>query len=136
MLYPDLANGRGVNMPGYAKIQGCCAQAKKDDYEWVWIDSCCIDKTSSAELSEAMNSMYQWYKNARVCYAFLSDVDASFGDGPRYLESSAWFARGWTLQELLAPEDVVLFDMAWTDICTKRSLRELIAQATGIRVER
>ena len=59
---------------GYRKILQTCKQAKKDRYKWLWADTCCIDKRSSAELSEAINSMYQWYKNSRICYAYLHDV--------------------------------------------------------------
>ena len=62
---------------GYKKLVDTCKQAKLDGYEWVWVDTCCIDKRSSAELSEAINSMYRWYRNARVCYAYLHDVDGS-----------------------------------------------------------
>ena len=98
VLFQDLQEGRGPFMPGYAKIGGCCTQARKDGWEYAWIDSCCIDKTSSAELSEAINSMYQWYTDAQVCYAFLSDVDAGKQDIPGDLKRSAWFTRGWTLQ--------------------------------------
>jgi hypothetical protein len=57
----DIQDGRIVGKEGWAKIQGCCWQGFKDGLEWVWIDSCCIDKTSSAELSEAINSMFSWY---------------------------------------------------------------------------
>ena len=59
---------------GYAKIAGCCARAIEDGYEYVWVDTCCIDKTSSTELSEAINSMYRWYQEAHICYAYMSDV--------------------------------------------------------------
>ena len=59
---------------GYRKIFDCCKQAKRDGYEWLCVDTCCIDKRSSAELSEAINSMYRWYENLRVCYAYLHDV--------------------------------------------------------------
>ncbi|KAK3314388.1 heterokaryon incompatibility protein-domain-containing protein [Apodospora peruviana] len=59
---------------GYAKIAGCCARAAEDGYDYVWVDTCCIDKTSSAELSEAINSMYRWYQEAHICYAYMSDV--------------------------------------------------------------
>jgi hypothetical protein len=116
---------------GYAKIERCCAQARRDNWEWAWIDSCCIDKTSSAELSEAINSMYQWYKDAQVCYAYLGDVNAQC-DIPGELKKSAWFTRGWTLQELLAPEIVVFLDKSWIDIGTKGSLWEHISRITSI----
>ncbi|KAK3988923.1 heterokaryon incompatibility protein-domain-containing protein [Cladorrhinum sp. PSN332] len=59
---------------GYDKIAGCCARAVEDGYEYVWVDTCCIDKTSSAELSEAINSMYRWYQEAHICYAYMADV--------------------------------------------------------------
>ena len=58
----------------YSKIVGCCAEGELQGFKYVWIDTCCIDKTSSSELSEAINSMYQWYSQARVCYVYLSDV--------------------------------------------------------------
>lgn len=135
VLFQDLQDGRGPNMPGYSKIQGCCTQARKDGWQYVWIDTCCIDKSSSAELSEAINSMYKWYKYAKVCYAFLSDVEHSKGVLDE-LKRSAWFTRGWTLQELLAPEVVVFFDKNWTDIGTKRSLRDAIVDIPGIRSNR
>jgi hypothetical protein len=92
--FQHLESKRAHELPGFAKIAGCCAQARADGWHYVWIDSCCIDKTSSAELSEAINSMYQWYKSAQVCYAFLSDVD-SRENVPKELKKSAWFTRGW-----------------------------------------
>ena len=89
---------------GWNKIYGCCKEAKALGFSYVWIDTCCINKDSSSELSEAINSMYAWYKNASVCIAYLSDVsfENMVGDFPK----SEWFTRGWTLQELLAPYDV------------------------------
>jgi hypothetical protein len=56
------------------KIAMCCQKALSHGYVYVWIDTCCIDKSSSAELSEAINSMYQWYEMAGVCYAYLDDA--------------------------------------------------------------
>ncbi|KAG7286563.1 hypothetical protein NEMBOFW57_008874 [Staphylotrichum longicolle] len=50
---------------GWAKVVGCCRQALMDHLDWAWLDTCCIDKTSSAELSEAINSMYGWYENSQ-----------------------------------------------------------------------
>jgi hypothetical protein len=81
---------------GYVKIQRFCGLAAKDGYEWAWVDTCCIDKSSSAELQEAINSMYRWYRDADLCYVYLSDVK-SVED----LGKSAWFTRGWTLQEMI-----------------------------------
>ncbi|KAF3054854.1 Vegetative incompatibility protein HET-E-1 [Daldinia childiae] len=71
----DLQAGRGPSKQGYEKIVLTCKQAKQHGCKWAWVDTCCIDKTSSAELSEAINSMYQWYEECAVCYAYLIDVD-------------------------------------------------------------
>jgi len=93
-------------------------------------DTCCINKSSSAELSEAINSMFAWYRRAKVCYAYLSDIEAR-----EDLGKSQWFKRGWTLQELLAPVHVVFYGgAAWTFLGTKASLKEEIWTATGIPV--
>ncbi|KUJ13974.1 uncharacterized protein LY89DRAFT_736976 [Mollisia scopiformis] len=94
VLFQDLQEGRGPKMSGYAKIEGCCAQARKNGWVYAWIDTCCIDKSSSAELSEAIYSMYRWYSDAQECYAYLSDVDATHDQIPGQLRKSAWFTRG------------------------------------------
>lgn len=89
--------------------------------------SCCIDKTSTAELSEAINSMFRWYGKAAVCYAYLSDVkDAT------QLAESRWFTRGWTLQELVAPRTVWFFNSSWRYFGSKRDLRREIQEITSI----
>lgn len=75
----DLQAGKGPSKQGYEKIDLTCKQAKHDNLEWAWVDTCCIDKTSSAELSEAINSMYRWYKGSTICYAYLTDVDDEVG---------------------------------------------------------
>jgi hypothetical protein len=83
---------------------------------WIWIDSCCIDKRSTAELSEAINSMYVWYQRAQLCFAYLADVlehDSAKQSEKGPFEKSSWFSRGWTLQELLAPEYVIFCDASW-----------------------
>ena len=121
---------------GYSKIKSCCKLAASERWKFVWIDTCCIDKSSSAELSEAINSMFRWYQRAGVCYAYLSDVDV---EGEPHSSSSSirgsrWFTRGWTLQELLAPAEVIFYDKNWTEIGTRRSLREEISFETGIQV--
>ncbi|KAM7198492.1 Heterokaryon incompatibility protein (HET) domain containing protein [Rhypophila sp. PSN 637] len=132
--------------PKDSKIDGCCARALQDGYEYVWIDTICIDKSSSAELSEAINSMFDWYYNSSVCYAYLSDVGP--GEDPldpgSSFHRSRWFTRGWTLQELLAPAAVLFFDSGWNYIGRKQLgpdgsghtssyiLMELVANITKI----
>lgn len=126
----DIKNDERIS----AKIRSCCAFARTMGYRYLWIDSCCIDKTSSAELSEAINSMYEWYACAAVCFAFLEDV----GDDqdPAAKESdfrrSRWFRRGWTLQELIAPQDVLFLSMNWHMLGTKEDLADAIEEITGV----
>lgn len=100
---------------GSSKIRNACAQAVKDGWEYIWVDTCCINKESSAELSEAINSMYKWYEASEVCYAYLSDVSPS----AKKLKESRWFTRGWTLQELLAPTLVKFYDQDWHYVASK-----------------
>ncbi|KAI1411555.1 HET-domain-containing protein [Hypoxylon sp. FL1857] len=116
---------------GYAKVRSCCLQAAQDGYEWVWIDTCCIDKSSSTELSEAINSMYRWYAGSDVCYAYLSDTTSS-AYFERSFSNSKWFSRGWTLQELIAPRRVEFYNANWIELGTKSSLRERISKITNI----
>lgn len=59
----------------------------------VGIDSCCIDKSSSAELTEAINSMFKWYREAGLCIVYLSDYDGR--DPEATLGKCRWFTRGW-----------------------------------------
>ncbi|KAM0426290.1 hypothetical protein ACHAPT_008330 [Fusarium lateritium] len=108
--------------PRLAKTVRCCSQALLDSLTYVWVDTFCIDKASSAELSEAINSMYKWYSDSRVCYVYLSDVHPEDDDdgGPgRAFRESRWFTRGWTLQELLAPSLIEFFDSSWRSIGLK-----------------
>ncbi|KIM53476.1 hypothetical protein SCLCIDRAFT_138925, partial [Scleroderma citrinum Foug A] len=124
---------------GYQKIVQSCEQARKDGYEWLWVDTCCIDKRSSTELSEDINSMYRWYENARVCYAYLHDVPGSSvptaGDEKRYPHFRGWpewFSCGWTLQELIAPSNLQFFNKDWQSIGDKRTLAPTLRYITGI----
>lgn len=141
--FADIQNNKSLQkMSGFSKIRGCCAQASSDGWQYVWIDSCCIDKSSSAELSEAINSMFLWYSKAQACYAYLSDVsEIEIRDelSTTLVEStfhkSKWFTRGWTLQELLAPEFVTFFTREWKEIGTKLSLHAALSSITGIRSE-
>ncbi len=122
------------------KIRRCCALAEAHGYKWVWIDTCCIDKMSSAELSEAINSMYKWYAGAAVCYAYLHDVPSCQNvdrDGvAREFRKSRWFTRGWTLQELIAPRCVIFLAQDWTAFGTKASWSALLEEITGVDADR
>src|SRR5271155_2971591 len=103
--FQDMQTGSAGKKAGYTKIKFSSAQALDDGLDYFWVDTCCIDKSSSAELSEAINSMYRWYQNAQICYAYLADVivaEKPRGRGSAF-ERSRWFTRGWTLQELIAP---------------------------------
>lgn len=115
---------------GYGKIIGACAQAQHDGLRYAWVDTCCIDKSSSAELSEAINSMYAWYKSSIVCYAFLEDVSKSKLKSK--FRRSRWFTRGWTLQELIAPQSLVFYDQEWVEIGDRSSHAVEISNITGI----
>ena len=132
--FSDIGHRRAAKKPGYEKIQYLCSQAANDGLSWAWCDTCCIDKSSSAELSESINSMFQWYRNADVCYAYLSDVtvDANFGVTMDRLQNSRWLRRGWTLQELLAPERVNFYDREWNLVGEKTNLSALLRDVTGI----
>ena len=135
--YRDVLNGRlhsSATRP--PKVNGCCVNAKKDGYQYVWIDTCCIDKTNSVELQEAINSMFQWYRNAAICYAYLSDVmfwdSGASSDARSIFSSSRWFKRGWTLQELLAPLNLRFYTVGWACMGTKGELCDLVETVTGI----
>lgn len=124
--------------PGYAKLFGFCTIARNYGYKYVWIDTCCINKASSAELSEAINSMYLWYKKSAVCFVYLrdvSDTERPSSDPKSAFARAEWFTRGWTLQELLAPHDLVFFAQNWTAIGTKLSEASIIAKITRISIE-
>ncbi|KAL9607472.1 MAG: hypothetical protein Q9167_007619 [Letrouitia subvulpina] len=132
--FEQVQNGNCTHLAGYKKIKAACALASKDGWRWMWIDTCCIDKKSSAELSEAINSMYHWYREAVVCYAYLEDVSLYIPLSTKF-RKSRWFTRGWTLQELLAPRLVIFHDRDWIPIGSKSSLQAEVSAATGIRID-
>ncbi|ROW05456.1 hypothetical protein VSDG_00608 [Cytospora chrysosperma] len=126
---------RKARKPGFAKVLATCKQARRDGLSHVWVDTVCIDKTSSAELSEAINSMFAWYERAKICYVYLADVPSNPPTGVDLLElmaTSRWFTRGWTLQELIAPDHVVFYSQSWAYIGTKKALASFISNVTGI----
>ena len=135
VLFEDLQDiSRALLKPGFTKIEACCKQALREGLQFVWIDTCCIDKSSSAELSEAINSMYRWYKLARVCFAYLRDV-VHPGDNELEIGHSRWFQRAWTLQELLAPRYMSFYSTGWRFFGTRETLKRVISEVTGIGEE-
>jgi hypothetical protein len=115
------------HLKGYQKVVAFCEQTRRHDFQYVWVDTCCIDKKSSAELGEAINSMYMWYKKATVCFVYLYDVE-----GRDDIGRSTWFARGWTLQELIAPTKLHFYDRHWSLIASKHDLSAELEAITGI----
>ncbi|KAI1012961.1 hypothetical protein LB503_001369 [Fusarium chuoi] len=122
---------------GYLKILKACKEALKHKLDWLWVNTNCIDKSSSAELSEAINSMFAYYRNSRFCFAYLADVTASSESRRNsQIKNSRWFTRGWTLQELLAPRRLIFYDADWREIGWKNeSMSSLIATITSIDTE-
>jgi hypothetical protein len=140
--YHDLNGGFGTNKAGYAKIEFCGKQAIKDGLRYFWVDTCCINKADNTELSESINSMFRWYLNAAKCYVYLSDVSSSNPHSdqfPQEWESafrrSRWFTRGWTLQELIAPNSVEFFSKECKRLGDKKSLEQQIYEITSVPTE-
>ncbi|KAI1473462.1 HET-domain-containing protein [Daldinia eschscholtzii] len=121
---------------GIRKIGSFCRQAREDDINWAWVDTCCIDKTSSQELSEAINSMFAWYHNSSVCYVYLHDYHRNDFDAPS-LRMCEWFFRGWTLQELIAPRRVEFYNSQWQRFGAKSesNMCAIVSSITGIDSE-
>ena len=137
---PDFADDPktvvGKAKAGFVKIKGCVELAASKGIPFVWIDTCCIDKTSSADLTESINSMYRWYANSNVCFAYLVDVQSTYGVDEllRAWQNSRWFSRGWTLQELIAPSDVEFYCNSWDSIGSRGSWARMLSDLTGIPV--
>lgn len=145
VTFKDLLDGTGKDKTGFDKIHFCAKQARIDGLQHIWVDTCCIDKSNSVELQEAIISMYRWYENSRKCYAYLSDIttngplrNASDGSLDPTLElafrASRWFTRGWTLQELIAPSSVEFFSREGHQIGDKNTLEQMIHEITGIAI--
>ncbi len=139
VLFADMKSDSAENRAGYHKVRYACTLAKAAGLDYIWIDTCYIDKDSSAELSEAINSMYSWYQKAKICYAYLADVSVSsntdIGTLKSAIETSRWIKRGWTLQELIGPSKLIFYSCEWIEIGTKSSLRNVLAEVTGIDVK-
>ncbi|KAH8906637.1 HET-domain-containing protein [Coniochaeta sp. PMI_546] len=118
VLFRDMADGIGKNKASYAKIRFCGDQAWRDSLKFFWVDIYCIDKSDSAELQHALNSMFHWYRSAVKYYVYLAD--------------SRWFSRGWTLQELIATTTVEFFSKEGERPGNKESLEQEIHDITRI----
>ncbi|KAH8660954.1 hypothetical protein BGZ60DRAFT_530945 [Tricladium varicosporioides] len=141
VTFKDMVEGNGTSKTGFDKIRFCGEQARRDGLQYFWVDTCCIDKSNSTELTEAINSMFCWYRNAARCYVYLSDVSISACNtndksNPLYwqlmFQKSRWFTRGWTLQELIAPTSVEFFSKEGGLFGNKTSLEGYICEITGI----
>jgi hypothetical protein len=143
--FADVRDGQNTSTTGYQKVKDFADYVKThvQGVDWLWIDTCCINKESAAELSRAINLMFEWYRDADICLAYLRDVPEAQDDS---FERSEWFERGWTLQELLAPRTVVFLTRTWEVIGNKgdmgsgranvgQSLEEAIARITKIPLE-
>lgn len=154
--YKDISKNKNRASEGLKKVEGFCKfvrdendrktdQGRSDEVcLWIWLDTVCINKDSETDVSESINSMFRWYRRADVCYAYLVDVrPLTIGREAVMLDfrHSKWFTRGWTLQELIAPRQVVFLTSAWEIIGVKgrsaakgksEDLGALIADITGI----
>lgn len=141
VVFEEFATAPHGTSQGHIKIANACRQAKDDGIGYCWVDTCCIAKSSSAELSEAINSMFNWYKNAKVCYAFLSDVKTESNDDiiknrvAELLAKSRWFTRGWCLQELIAPKHVLFYDGHWRFLGSKSSMGKIVSDISGVDLD-
>ncbi|PVH97808.1 HET-domain-containing protein, partial [Periconia macrospinosa] len=143
VTFKDLEDGVGKSKAGYSKIQFCGKQAARDGLRYIWVDTCCINKSSSAELQEAINSMFSWYHKAAKCYVYLADISISSFVGTNQSQQtwnlafrhSRWFTRGWTLQELLAPTSVEFFSTEGKRLGDRISLIQEIHDTTRISIQ-
>jgi hypothetical protein len=141
VTFLDLKNGCGRTKTGYTKIKFCGDRAQEDGLQYFWVDTCCVDKANSTELSEAITSMFRWYRDSMRCYVYLSDVSAYMKNNWQIdqswrlaFESSRWFTRGWTLQELIAPKVVEFFSRDGERLGCKTSLALQIHAITQIPI--
>ncbi|CAD6441400.1 6ba9a8d4-dbe1-4fdd-98f0-a61d64fc5e7e-CDS [Sclerotinia trifoliorum] len=138
VTFQDIIKSKGKDKTSYRKLKFCGEQAERDGLRYFWVDTCCIDKSSSAEITESINSMFRWYENAAKCYVYLSDVTTNNYDQTNFSSwqpafcKSRWFTRGWILQELLAPRSVEFFCSNGKLLGDKESLQQQLHEITGI----
>lgn len=133
-IFPGgLGKQRNTKTAGLAKLMQLCETARALGYKLVWSDTCCIDKSNMAELSEAIHAMFKWYAHAHLCIVHLA-ASSSLAD----FEREPWFKRGWTLQELLAPRRIKFYDETWRQFTTLANdkddpaLMSALSTVTGI----
>ena len=143
VTYRDLVDETGKGKAGFWKISFCAEQARRDGLQYIWVDTCCIDRSNNVELSEEMGSLFHRYRDASRCYVLLSDVSISGGQknsGQSEIQwesdfrAARWFTRGWTLLDLLAPASVEFFSREGRRLGDKRSLEPQIHEITGIAI--
>lgn len=135
VTYQDFANvDLRTTLNGWSKLEGACRMSRESGFDYLWMDTCCIDKQNTAELAESINSMFQWYNDADLCLVYISDYDAVSTDS-KALSESRWFERGWTLQELIAPKIVSFHDREWRLFGTRSSMLAELSAITNIGAE-
>ncbi|KAI1385003.1 HET-domain-containing protein [Hypoxylon trugodes] len=143
VLFHELQGGRAAveHRAGWTKTTSFCATALECGFAYAWMDTCCIDKRNSADLSEAINSMNKYYYDAAVCFIHLEDVQVvaqSMGTLATREQliagvcASRWLTRGWTLQELVTPCQRRFFAADWSEIDGGVDLLDAIAKSTEI----
>jgi hypothetical protein len=142
VTYQDVQDSTRTDSAGYLKIKALTDYVVRHfpSIKWFWIDTCCINKQDRDELQRSLISMFDWYREAEVCLAWLQDVESEA------FAQSVWWTRGWTLQELLAPRTVIFLSQTWQLIGNKGvadsehkyvaeagpNLEQVIADRTGI----
>ena len=132
--FNELEEGRGITQKrGFHKVWKACERARNEDppLRYCWVDTCCIDRLNLGETDRSINSMYAWYRNSAICYVYLHDLQDG-GDLESQLPECKYFTRGWTLQELVAPQRMMFFDAKWKPRGTKIELRGLLSRITNI----
>lgn len=106
--FQEMRRGVPRETPAFKKILESCEKARSLGHEWIWVDTCCINKESQTELVESINSMFQWYLEAAVCLGYLADVEKGGAEGVNVKkqpgvfrkrradkwQASEWFSRG------------------------------------------
>lgn len=139
VTFDDITRGEERSKKGYEKIKFCAVKAASRGIQYFWVDTCCINKADIQELQTAINSMYRWYRDAEICFAYMADVTADNADQINEMSTweeafrqSRWFTRSWTLQELLAPRVIEFYSSSHIFLGNRKSLEQQIHEITGI----